>query len=214
MQGAERMTPRQAGPADPAAGESKRDQVLAGARKVFLGKGFAASSMGEIARAAGVSKGTLYVYFNSKTALFQSLIEEQKRNTAERLIAFDPEDDDVERALLDFATRFIHELTAPAHVSLVRMVIGAAEAFPDISRSFFRNGAAYGASRLAAYLAAQERKGLLKLDDPEDAAWRFMGMCNLPAMTAVVCGCERPGAEEIERRARGAVATFMAAARV
>lgn len=199
--------------ADPTAGEAKRAQVLSGARKVFLAKGFAASSMGEIARAAGVSKGTLYVYFDSKTALFEALIKEQKRNTAERLTALDPEDHDVGTVLLDFATRLITELTAPAHVSLVRMVIGAAEAFPDLSRSFFENGAAYGASRLAAYLAAQEREGVLKLDDPQDAAWRFMGMCNLPAMISVVCGCERPDAAEIDRRARGAVRAFLAASR-
>jgi AcrR family transcriptional regulator len=42
---------------------SKRRQILAGARKVFMDLGFDGASMGEIARSAGVSKGTLYVYF-------------------------------------------------------------------------------------------------------------------------------------------------------
>lgn len=199
--------------AESTAGEAKRAQILAGARKIFLAKGFAASSMGEIARAAGVSKGTLYVYFDSKTALFEALIGDMKRNTAERLVALDPEDHDVGAVLTDFATRFITELTAPAHISLVRMVIGAAEAFPDLSRAFFNNGAAYGAGRLAEWLAAQAREGVLALDDPQDAAWRFIGMCNQPAMISVVCGCARPDAAEIDRRARGAVRAFLAASR-
>jgi AcrR family transcriptional regulator len=56
----------------PVAGEddsSKRRQILDGARKVFLDLGFDGASMGEIARSAGVSKGTLYVYFADKSRL-------------------------------------------------------------------------------------------------------------------------------------------------
>ncbi len=49
---------------------SKRRQILEGARKVFMDLGFDGASMGEIARVAGVSKGTLYVYFADKCRLF------------------------------------------------------------------------------------------------------------------------------------------------
>jgi AcrR family transcriptional regulator len=56
---------------------SKRRQILAGARKVFMDLGFDGASMGEIARAAGVSKGTLYVYFADKSALFEAILEEE-----------------------------------------------------------------------------------------------------------------------------------------
>ena len=55
---------------------SKRRQILDGARRVFMDLGFDGSSMGEIAKAAGVSKGTLYVYFNDKNALFEAMVEE------------------------------------------------------------------------------------------------------------------------------------------
>jgi AcrR family transcriptional regulator len=44
---------------------TKRRQIMDGAREVFLAQGFDGASMGEIARQAGVSKGTLYVYFDS-----------------------------------------------------------------------------------------------------------------------------------------------------
>ena len=47
----------------------KRRQIIDGARAIFLAQGFDAASMGEIAREAGVSKGTLYVYFDSKEGL-------------------------------------------------------------------------------------------------------------------------------------------------
>src|ERR687886_631072 len=66
-----------------AADGSKRRQILDGARRVFLAHGFDGASMGEIAKAAGVSKGTLYVYFDSKEALFEALIVEERRSLAE-----------------------------------------------------------------------------------------------------------------------------------
>ena len=52
---------------------AKRRQIIEGAREVFLAQGFDAASMGEIARKAGVSKGTLYVYFDSKERLFEAI---------------------------------------------------------------------------------------------------------------------------------------------
>ena len=55
---------------------AKRRQIMDGARAVFLAQGFDAASMGEIARAAGVSKGTLYVYFDSKEKLFEAITHE------------------------------------------------------------------------------------------------------------------------------------------
>src|ERR1043165_9423332 len=55
---------------------AKRRQILDGAHKVFMDLGFDGASMGEIARVAGVSKGTLYVYFTDKSQLFGAVVEE------------------------------------------------------------------------------------------------------------------------------------------
>ena len=61
-----------------AAGEdpAKRDQILKGAMQCFMENGFDATSMNEVCRAAGVSKGTLYVYFTDKVDLFEALVAE------------------------------------------------------------------------------------------------------------------------------------------
>jgi len=55
----------------------KRRQIIDGACRVFLERGFDAASMGEIAREAAVSKGTLYVYFKSKEELFAAIVAGQ-----------------------------------------------------------------------------------------------------------------------------------------
>jgi AcrR family transcriptional regulator len=56
---------------------AKRRQIVQGARAVFLERGFDAASMSDIARAAGVSKGTLYVYFADKEQLFEAIVREE-----------------------------------------------------------------------------------------------------------------------------------------
>ena len=64
-----------------------------GARQVFLSAGFDGASMNDIARAAGVSKGTLYAYFNSKDELFEAIIRGEFAQAAERLCTFRREGD-------------------------------------------------------------------------------------------------------------------------
>jgi AcrR family transcriptional regulator len=75
------------------ADSAKHRQIIDGARKVFLDLGFDGASMGEIARAAGVSKGTLYVYFADKNRLFEAIVEEESLEQGKVAFNFDPERD-------------------------------------------------------------------------------------------------------------------------
>src|SRR5215470_5687124 len=79
---------------------AKRQQIIAGAHAVFLAQGFDAASMNDIARSAGVSKGTLYVYFQNKEQLFQAICEQECTAHAEEALQFHPEDEDVEATLM------------------------------------------------------------------------------------------------------------------
>jgi AcrR family transcriptional regulator len=191
---------------------AKRKQILDGARRIFFGHGFDAASMGEIAREAKVSKGTLYVYFDSKEALFSAIVDETKRETAERMmLELDPDDPDVAATLTTFATHLIEKITEPRHVAMVRMVIGASEKFPTLARIFFEAGPAHGARRLTDYFAAQTQAGRLAAPDPEIAAWQFMGLCTHPATISVLFAQDLPPPERIAKLAACAVATFLAA---
>src|ERR671929_2429887 len=80
---------------------SKRRQILEGARKVFMDLGFDGASMGEIARAAGVSKGTLYVYFEDKCRLFEAIVETEIADYSKELYNFD-----LERPVIETLTEF------------------------------------------------------------------------------------------------------------
>ncbi len=123
---------------------AKRRQIIEGAQRVFLAQGFDAASMGEIARAAGVSKGTLYVYFENKEQLFQSIVAEQCKTQAEAIFAFDPSDRDIESALTRLGTDYVKFLIQPERISPLRTVIGITERMPEIGRQFYEAGPACG----------------------------------------------------------------------
>ncbi len=92
---------------------SKRRQILDGASKVFMDLGFDGASMGEIARAAGVSKGTLYVYFADKNRLFEAIVEEESIEQGRIAFNFEP-GRDVPTTLLEFGQAYMQLLCRPA----------------------------------------------------------------------------------------------------
>ncbi|WP_198670518.1 TetR/AcrR family transcriptional regulator [Oceanicella sp. SM1341] len=191
---------------------AKRRQILNGAAEMFLAQGFDATSMGQIAKHAGVSKGTLYVYFDSKEALFSEMVTCYKQRTAEQWLLPDPECTDVEATLVELSRTHIERLTEARHVKLVRMVIAASERFPEVGQRFYAAGPALGTARLQAWLDIQVTRGALAIPDTHMAAWQLLGMIHHPTLVAVAMGSQpAPEQAEIDRVARGAVRTFMAA---
>ncbi|MFG1375677.1 TetR/AcrR family transcriptional regulator [Xanthobacter autotrophicus] len=197
-------------PAEPEA--KKRRDIIDGARRVFFDKGFDGASMDEIARASAVSKATIYVYFSSKEELFQALVETDRRKSAERLFEFDADDADVESLLTRIGMTFMTMMVQPDHIRLVRMVIGAAEKFPAVGRTFFDAGPCHGGRRLADLIARQAALGHLRVDDCEMAAFQFFNLCQGNLVKGLMFGTgQQPTPDEIERTVAGAVRVFLAA---
>lgn len=155
---------------------AKRRQIIEGARAVFLSQGFDAASMGEIARKAGVSKGTLYVYFKSKEDLFEAIAEEQGSQQAERVFKLDAADHDVAAVLTRLGNAFV-QLMCSRSTSAIRTMIAIADRMPEVGRQFYENGPKVGIGKLAAYLEAQVAAGVLEVEDCEVAAAQFLDSC-------------------------------------
>src|SRR3954465_9162864 len=117
---------------------SKRRQILVGARKVFMDLGFDAASMNEIARAAGVSKGTLYVYFADKNRLFEAIVEREMLDQQKTAFNFDPARD-VGTTLREFGNAYIALLCRPEGASAIRTVMAIAERMPEVGRRYYEN---------------------------------------------------------------------------
>ncbi len=155
---------------------SKRRQIIDGARKVFMDLGFDGASMGEIARAAGVSKGTLYVYFADKSRLFEAIVEDETLVQGKISFNFDPERD-VITTLTEFGQAYIAMICRPGGGSAIRTVMAIAERMPDVGRRYYENVLEQTISRLAAYLDARVKLKELAIDDCQLAASQFMLMC-------------------------------------
>jgi AcrR family transcriptional regulator len=190
---------------------SKRRQIIDGARKVFLDLGFDGASMGEIARAAGVSKGTLYVYFADKNRLFEAIVEEESLEQGKLAFNFDPERD-VATTLMEFGQAYIQVLCRPGGGSAIRTVMAIAERMPEVGRRFYTNVVAVTTARLSAYLEARARLGELAIDDFELAATQFTQMCQASLfMPFVFQVAPAPSPERIEEVIASATRMFLAA---
>jgi AcrR family transcriptional regulator len=193
---------------------SKRRQILDGARKLFMDMGFDAASMGEIARAAGVSKGTLYVYFADKNRLFEAIVEQECLEQGKVAFNFDPARD-VTTTLMDFGQAYIQLLCRPGIGSATRTVMAIAERMPEVGRRFYENVIALTIGRLAAYLAAHVTAGDLAIEDCELAATQFMQMCQATLFQPFIFqAAPAPSAERIAHVVESATRMFLAAYQV
>lgn len=194
---------------------AKRRQIVDGARSVFLAQGFDAASMADIAKAAGVSKGTLYVYFRDKDELFGAIVHGECAMQAEGVFEFDHDDHDVEAVLLRHGQAFVRNISDPGRLSSLRTVIAVAERMPDLGRKVYETGPAVATAKLAAYLRAQVDAGVLAIEDYEVAAAQFIETCHATMFKPMLFNfAPSPTPERIAHVVGIAVRTFLAAYKV
>jgi AcrR family transcriptional regulator len=175
--------------------------------------GFDGASMGEIARAAAVSKGTLYVYFADKCALFQAIVEEEALQHGQVVFTFDPARD-VETTLREFGRAYIQLLCRPGGGSAIRTVMAVAERMPDVGRRYYERVLDKSIKRLAGYLAAHVAPGDLAIDDCTLAAAQFMEVCKASLFLPFVFqAAPAPSDERIATVIDSATRMFLAAYR-
>jgi AcrR family transcriptional regulator len=168
--------------------------------------------MSEIALAAGVSKGTLYVYFENKERLFAALVEEHSRRIGETTLKLEDGDQEVRTVLLRTGRDYLNVLAQPDHVAWLRTVIGASEKFPELGQVFVDSGPRRAAKKLADWFRDCISRGQLKIDNVEIAAWQFMMMIQGPILVPMLYGGEaRPSPARIDEVVRHSVDMFLAA---
>lgn len=195
---------------DPGDDSAKVRQILGGAREVFLNLGFDGASMGDIARAAGVSKGTLYVYFGSKAELFSALIADERRS-AKRDFQFDAGSVDVGAELRRYGRSLLPYISRERNIQFVRTVMAIAEKFPKVGQDFYRDGPERGVEHLRSFIEGHARDGRLAVADARMAAQQLQHLFHAGIINELLYGVRQtPGEEEVARVVDEAVATFMA----
>ncbi|GGL62827.1 TetR/AcrR family transcriptional regulator [Wenxinia marina] len=200
---------------DGSSGEVRRgrkfDQVLAGAREVFLSDGFEGASVDDIARAANVSKATLYSYFPDKRLLFSEVAQAECQRQTEVALAEIDRARPVRDVLTDIATRVIAFLTSQFGQRIFRMCVAESERFPSLGRAFYETGPARVRRLLVDYFREAAGRGELRIDDFDLAADQFHELCKADIFVKLVFNLQRDFSPAQKARViDGAVETFLA----
>jgi AcrR family transcriptional regulator len=198
-------------PAAPPLRNRKTDQLMQGARKVFMERGFEGASVDEIARAAGASKATLYSYFPDKRQLFIAVVEAGcLRQGGMAFGRLDP-DEPIEAALRRIAGEFGSFVLSPGALEMFRTCIAEAGRFPELGRAFYEAGPGRARGQLVALLDDAVARGELAIEDTGLAADQFAALAKARVFLATLLGQPiAPDDPELARVADEAVATFLA----
>ncbi|UCI08034.1 TetR/AcrR family transcriptional regulator [Mesorhizobium sp. B1-1-8] len=199
----------------PAAGQDpvKRAQIIEGARRVFIDKGFEAASMNDITREAGVSKGTIYVYFANKEELFEALIEEERGTIFKNMYDVLDHVEDLRETLVKFGKVLSAKITSAKVIQAQRTVVGASDRIPELGARFYERGPKRGHDKVATFLNVAVERGLLKIDDVDLAAYQFTELClaGLFRQCIFAYRTKAPSQAEIEHVVRSGVSMFLKA---
>lgn len=177
-----------------------------------MAEGYAAVSMDEIARAAGVSKATLYAHFASKERLFAGLVGAACSLSGPSSVALPDSVTDVRATLTDLAERALRFMLEERSLAIYRVVIAESVRFPELGRAYYEGGPAVGRRMLAAWLERQMEAGRLRRHDPGVAAEQFSGLLRTHLHLRALLGVgPAPTDAEIAATAAAAVETFLSA---
>ncbi|MDJ0798865.1 MAG: TetR/AcrR family transcriptional regulator [Calothrix sp. MO_167.B12] len=151
----------------------KVGQILQGAMQEFLEHGYAGTSMDKVAAAAGVSKATVYSYFQDKEGLFKALIEQRARKKFQSILGKQSLEGKPKITLRQLAVKALAQMAEDTeHRALMRVIIGESGRFPELAQVCVRYMIKPVFETLSQYLKAHPE---LDLPDPEAAARIFFG---------------------------------------
>ncbi|WOC16766.1 TetR/AcrR family transcriptional regulator [Pseudochrobactrum sp. MP213Fo] len=151
----------------------KRQQILDGAQRVFMSMGFDAASMNDITREAGVSKSTIYVYFESKDELFEQLCEQHRTRLFAQVSMINGGALSSRESLIAYGTALVKLVTSDMVISAQRTILGVTERKPEIGVRFYERGPRRGLTIMLAYLEMLENEGHIQVPDMQHAVYQL-----------------------------------------
>jgi AcrR family transcriptional regulator len=161
---------------------ARRQAIIEAAMDEFIARGFAATRLDDVARRAGVAKGTIYLHFKDKESMFEELIRTAIVPLIGRLASPPPPGASVRSALEGFARTFIEEVATTRRGDIVRLIIAEGPRFPAIADFYYREVISRGLAGMRALIELAVRNG--EISQPELV--RFPQIVVAPAIVAVI----------------------------
>ncbi len=166
----------------------KYDQVLMGARSVFMACGYGDANMDEVARTAKVSKATVYSYFPDKQRLFIEVVKAECEHMAEHAMEEIDQGHNIHDVLGKAAGYMVNFFLSEFSQRMFRICVAEADRIPELGRQFYENGPIMGRQHIAEYLRKAHAKGEIEVTDFELAADQFAELCKATLWPQAVFG--------------------------
>ena len=190
--------------------EARRRAFLDAANAVFLEKGYANATLDDVIARSGGSRQTLYALFGGKQGLFEAIMGDRCTRIFGSLEAEGTLGRAPDAVLTELGTRYLQTVTAPEAIGVYRLVVAESVLMPELAERFWHMGPGRTRALLARYFDQQTRRGVLALENPEQAAQQFWGMLLGNYQMQCVLGLrDPPDAEEIADYVKTAVAHFL-----
>jgi AcrR family transcriptional regulator len=160
----------------------RRQAIMEAALDEFIEQGYAATRLDDVARRAGVAKGTIYLYFKDKQTLFEELVRTAIVPLVARLATLPPVAGSIRSALENFVATFVGEVVTTRRGAIVRLVMAEGPRFPDIADFYYREVVSRGLTGLRALIERGIASGEIRQAGLKD----FPQIVVAPAMVAVV----------------------------
>lgn len=160
----------------------RRQAIVEAAFETFIEQGYAATRLDDVAKRAHVAKGTIYLHFKDKQALFEELVRSAIVPLASRLTAPPPATGSIRAALENFAGNFVSELATTRRGAIVRLVIAEGPRFPAIADFYYREVVSRGMAGMRALIELGIARGEIRETGLKD----FPQIVVAPAMVAII----------------------------
>ena len=160
----------------------RRAAIVEAAMEEFIACGFAATRLDDVAKRAGVAKGTIYLHFKDKEALFEELVRTAIVPLIGRLAAPAPPAGSVRDVMERFALTFIEEVAKTRRGDLVRLIVAEGPRFPAIADFYYREVVSRGLGAMRGLIELAIAKGEIR----QTALADFPQIVVAPAIVAVI----------------------------
>ena len=160
----------------------RRSAIIEAAMDEFIARGFAATRLDDVAKRAGVAKGTIYLHFKDKEALFEELIRTAIVPLVTRLGTPPAVGGSVRDMIESFAKAFIQEVATTKRGDIVRLIVAEGPRFPKVADFYYREVVSRGLSGMRALIEL----GIARGEIAQKNLARFPQILVAPAIVAVI----------------------------
>lgn len=176
---------------------ARRDAILAAALDEFAARGFAGARLDDVARRAGVAKGTIYLYFRDKEALFQDLIRSTLAPVVGALESGAGADLPARIIADRFIDVFVRDVVGTRRKDVIRLIISEGPRFPKLAEFYYREVLTRVLNAIRALMTRAVERG----EVGNDALVRFPQLLGAPAILAILWGALFERFEPLDIRA-------------